>query len=235
MSRLNIETLKHWIVSLENRLTLSLVPAVYGCLSRLLFASCRFEHHGWTNLSRCETRGAFIAAFWHYCVFNILHLQRVHERDWVAMVSGSRDAEYVARVLARHGCVTVRGSRHKGGIAALRKMTGHIQQGLNAAIVADGSQGPARRAQAGAILLASKTGAPILPLVVTADRYWTFGSWDRSMLPKPFARLAVWYGEPLSVPGELSAGMLEGCRLDLEQRLNLLYDQAWKEKGRKEH
>jgi lysophospholipid acyltransferase (LPLAT)-like uncharacterized protein len=221
--------------SLSNRLALVLVPALYGLASRLLFASCRIEHHGRANLDRCEGQGAFVAAFWHYSVFNVLHLQRIHEKSWVAMVSGSRDAEYVARVLERHGCVTVRGSRHKGGIGALRKMVAWMRQGFNAAIVADGSQGPARRVQAGVILLAAKAGAPILPLVVTSDRYWVFGSWDRSMVPKPFARLAVWYGEPLFVPAELSSGKLEDCRQELERRLNSLYEEAWEERGRKEH
>jgi lysophospholipid acyltransferase (LPLAT)-like uncharacterized protein len=217
------------------RLSLVLIPALYGLMSRLLFASCRFQYHGRASLRRCEEQGPFIAAFWHYSVFNILHLQRIHEQGWVAMVSGSRDAEYVARVLARHDCMTVRGSRHKGGIAALKEMIKRMRQGLNAAIVADGSQGPARRAQAGAILLASKAGVPVLPLVVAADRYWTFRSWDRSMLPKPFARLAVWYGEPMAVPADLSAGKLEEYRLDLESSLNSLYEKAWEGQGRKEH
>jgi lysophospholipid acyltransferase (LPLAT)-like uncharacterized protein len=217
------------------RLSLVLIPVLYGLVSRLLFASCRFQYHGLAGLRRCEEQGPFIAAFWHYSVFNILHLQRIHKQGWVAMVSGSRDAEYVARVLARHGCVTVRGSRHKGGITALKEMIRQMRKGLNAAIVADGSQGPAQRVQAGAILLASKAGAPILPLVVAADRYWTFRSWDRSMLPKPFARLAVWYGEPMAVPADLTAATLEEYRLDLENRLNSLYEKAWKEQGRKAH
>jgi lysophospholipid acyltransferase (LPLAT)-like uncharacterized protein len=220
---------------LMKRLALVLVPWLYTIFSRLLFASCRIEYHGSTNLRKCEERGPFIAAFWHYSVFNILHLHRVHEKGWVAMVSGSTDAEYVSRVLARHGCVTVRGSRHKGGSAALRKMIERMRQGLNGAIVADGSQGPARRVQAGIILLASKGSVPILPLVIAADRYWKFGSWDRSILPKPFSRLAVWYGEPMTVEADLSGGKLEGYRLDLENRLNFLYQKGWETMGRQEH
>lgn len=215
------------------RLSLLLIPGLYCLASRLLFATCRFRYHGLEHERRCGRPGPYIAAFWHYSVLNVLNLHRIDEKSWVAMVSGSRDAEYLARVLARHGCETVRGSRHKGGLAALKKMVASMRRGLNGAIVADGSQGPARVAQGGAVLLASKTGAPILPMVVAADRCWTFGSWDRTMLPKPFAKLDVWYGEPLAVPPCLSAQRLEELRLELGKRLNALYEEAWTVWGRK--
>jgi lysophospholipid acyltransferase (LPLAT)-like uncharacterized protein len=217
------------------RLSLLLIPGLYGVMSRLLFATCRLRQHGLEHRRLCERPGPYLAAFWHYAVLNILHLQRLDARSWVAMVSGSNDAEYVSRVLARHGCETVRGSRHKGGLAALRKMVAAVGRGLNGAIVADGSQGPARVAQAGVILLAARTGTPILPVVVAADRYWAFGSWDRTMLPKPFARLDVRYGEPLAVPADLSAERLEGLRRELEKRLNGLYQEAWAARGRIVH
>jgi lysophospholipid acyltransferase (LPLAT)-like uncharacterized protein len=221
--------------SLGYRLSLLLVPVFYGLASRLLFATCRLRQHGIEHRLSCERPGPYIAAFWHYAVLNILHFQRIDQRNWVAMVSGSSDAEYVSRVLARHGCETVRGSRHKGGLAALKQMVTAMGRGLNGAIVADGSQGPARVVQAGVILLASRAGAPILPVAVAADRYWAFGSWDRTMLPKPFARLDVRYGEPLAVPADLSAERLDGLRQELEKRLNRLYEEAWAARGRHEH
>jgi lysophospholipid acyltransferase (LPLAT)-like uncharacterized protein len=217
------------------RLSLTVVPRAYVMASRLLYATCRLRQHGLEHLRRSEQPGPFIAAFWHYNVLNIIHLQRSYGKNSVAMVSGSRDAEYVARALACHGFKTVRGSRHKGGLAALKKMVALMKQGLNGAIVADGSQGPARVAQAGAILLAAKTGAPIVPMLVTANRYWAFGSWDRAMLPKPFARLDLRYGEPLTVPPDLSSEGLEKLRAALENRLNGLYEEAWASWGKTEH
>lgn len=221
--------------SLGYRLSVVLVPFLYSLASRLLFATCRLRHHGLEHRRLCERPGPYIAAFWHYSVLNILHLQHIDERRWVAMVSGSTDAEYVARVLALHGCETVRGSRHKGGLAALKTMVTAMGRGLNGAIVADGSQGPARVVQAGVVLLAAKAGAPILPVAVAADRYWAFGSWDRTMLPKPFARLDVRYGEPLRVEADLSAERLEELRGELEKRLNGLYAEAWAAQGRTAH
>lgn len=216
------------------QLSLAVVPLFYNVISRTLFATCRTHEHGRHHLAACEKQpAAFIAAFWHYSVLYIIHRSR--HKSWVAMVSASRDAEYVAKILDHMGCETVRGSRSRGGLSSLKRMITLVKNGKNAAIVADGSQGPPRQVQAGVILLASKTGVPILPVIWGADRYFAFKSWDRTLLPKPFARIGLWYGEPLSVPGKLKSADLQIYRRNLEERLNNLYSMAWHEFGRKEH
>jgi len=215
------------------RLLLVVVPWLYAGVSRVLFATCRVRVHGAENLERCEAK--CVAVFWHYSVFPIIAVNRGRDRGWAAMVSASDDAEFVARILARQGVVSVRGSRSRGGLAALKGLIGLMHQGYNAVIVADGSHGPAKVMQAGAILLASKSAAPILPMAVAADRYWVFRSWDRTLLPKPFARLDLWYGEPMIVPEKAGAEEIERCRLEMEQRLNGLYAQAWAELGKSGH
>lgn len=221
---------------LSYSLLLVVGPWLYSGVSRLLFATCRIRVRGGENLARCEAGGKpFVGVFWHYSVFAILAVGSGRRDRWAAMVSASDDAEFVARILARLGMATVRGSRNRGGLAALKGLIGLMRQGCHAAIVGDGSQGPARVMQAGAILLAAKSGAPILPMVVAANRYWAFRSWDRLLLPKPFARLELWYGEPLSVPEKGGAEEIERCRLEAEQRLNGLYVRAWGEFGKNGH
>jgi len=215
------------------RLLLGVAPWLYAGVSRLLFATCRIRVHGGENLERCEAK--CVAVFWHYSVFPIIAVNRGRDRGWAAMVSASDDAEFVARILARQGVVSVRGSRSRGGLAALKGLIGLMHQGYNAVIVADGSKGPAKVMQAGAILLASKSAAPILPMAVAADRYWVFRSWDRTLLPKPFAWIDLWYGEPMTVPEKAGAEEIERCRLEMEQRLNGLYGQAWAERGKSSH
>lgn len=215
---------------------LVLVPWLYAGVSRLLFATCRVRVHGGENLAQCEAQAKpFVGVFWHYSVFTAVELIRGRGRGWGAMVSASEDGEFVARILARQSVVAVRGSRNRGGLSALKGLIGLLRQGCNAAIVGDGSQGPPRVMQAGAILLAGKSGAPILPLVVAADRFWAFRSWDRTLLPKPFARLDLWYGESMTVPEKAGAEAIEQCRLEMEQRLNGLYTQAWGAFGRSAH
>lgn len=218
------------------QLSLRLGPLIFQLITRLLFATCRVEDNGIEKLKQCESHGRpFIAAFWHYSIIYIVNISKDKGRRWVAMVSASTDGEYIARILQIMGYETVRGSRTKGGLGALKEMIAWLGKGYNAAIVADGSKGPARQVQAGVILLACRSGVPILPVVWAADRYIVFRSWDRTVLPKPFSRISMWYGEPLSVPAEIKSEELEQYRLELEKRLNHLYVAAWARFGKTEH
>ena len=110
-----------------------------------------------------------------------------------------------------------------------------MRSGHHAALVADGSQGPARVAQAGSVVLASHVGAPILPMLWSCNRYKRFGSWDGTALPLPFSRIDFFYGEPLLVPPALKEEQVEEYRLELEKRLNDLYAKAWALQGKAEH
>jgi len=216
------------------RLSLSLVPPIYLGLTALWFATFRVREHGRDYFRNCAAQGPFIATIWHYSIFYSIH--RMKGKKWVAMVSGSKDAEYISRLMEAMGFAAVRGSRGKGGLKALRSMEVLMQEeGRSAAIIADGSQGPPRQVQAGAILLASRSGAPIVPSAWAADRYFKFKSWDRTLLPKPFAKIVLCYGEPMLVPKGIKAKDIEKYRLELEQRLNGLYRQAWQELGMAGH
>lgn len=214
------------------RLALALGPRIYLILERLLFSTCRMQEYDAHFMESCEAegQGPHIAVLWHYSLFHIVHKAREKTRQgrpYVVMVSGSEDGEFAARILERLGCPSVRGSRFKGGLGALRAMVGRMEKGLHAAIVADGSQGPPRKVQGGVILLASRTGAPILPMAVSASRFFTFKSWDRTMLPLPFSRFALVYGEPMHVPRKLGSEDIEYYRVELEARMNGLYEKAW--------
>jgi len=220
---------------LKYNILLALVPMLYSIVSRVLFASCRVTIHGDQHYQHVQQSGeSFIASFWHYTLFYTMHIANRHKM--VAMVSASDDAEFVSRFLNRLGVETVRGSRSRGGVRALKQMVSIIKDKKRCgAIVADGSQGPPREAQGGVVLLASKTGVPILPVTWSADRYWVFKSWDRTVLPKPFARLALYYGEPLSVPAGVKSKDVEQYRLELEHRMNGIYQNAWAEFGVGDH
>ena len=221
--------------TLLTKLTLALVPPLYQAVTGVLFKSCRLEEDGLEYRAQCYAGGPFIAAFWHYSIYYII--SHSVDRPLVAMVSASADGEYVSRVLQRLGHTAVRGSKGRGkqGFKALMEMAQWMTRGRMAAMVADGSQGPARVAQPGAIILASRTGAPILPTAWAADRYHAFGSWDRSVLPKPFARIYMCHAEPIWVPPRIQGQELEEKRLELEKGLNDLYAKVWRRFGREEH
>jgi len=66
-------------------------------------------------------------------------------------------------------------------------------------MVPDGPRGPARRLQGGIVALAATTGAPIVPVGVAARPARRLGSWDRFMIPIPFARCALVVGDLVEV------------------------------------
>ncbi|MFZ5760032.1 MAG: lysophospholipid acyltransferase family protein [Thermodesulfobacteriota bacterium] len=219
---------------LPRRLFLRLLPLLFRFLSFLLFATCRVRRRGEEHFRTLVASGRpFIVSFWHYGVIYIVYQAR--DLPYVAMVSASADGEFVSRILEGKGFTTVRGSRNRGAVGALKGLIRAMEKGKNAVLVADGSQGPARKAQAGTILLAAKTGAPILPVGWAASHYRTFRSWDRTALPLPFARVTIWHGEPIAVPADLDGDGLEEYRLKLEGALDEIYEQSWGEFSRKGH
>lgn len=215
------------------RLSLAMLPPTYVAISRLWFATCRLAVRDAHYLDEVRAQGAVIVPFWHYSIFYMLH--HLRQYPGVALISASRDGEYIARIAQRLDFATVRGSSHRQGVGALKGLLKAMKEGRHVGLVADGSQGPARRAQPGAVFLASKTGAPVLPMVWSADRCKIFGSWDKTVLPLPFSRIVMRYGRPLHVPKNLNDEGIEQHRLLLEEQMNELYEEVWQEFGRSRH
>ena len=220
-------------MDLGYRLSLAIVPPLYVGLSRLWFATCRLTIRDAHYIDEAKAQGAVIVPFWHYSIFYILH--HLRQYPGVALVSASRDGEFIARIAQRLNFATVRGSSHRQGVGALKGLLKAMREGRHVGLVADGSQGPARRVQPGAVFLAAKTGAPILPMVWAADRCKIFGSWDRTVLPLPFCRIVLRYGKLIHVPKNLDDRQIEEYRQQLEEQMNELYEQVWREFGKARH
>ncbi|MDX9835759.1 MAG: lysophospholipid acyltransferase family protein [Desulfobulbus sp.] len=214
--------------------SLAVAPPVVATLLKAWFSTCRLQVRGRERLDAAvREHGSGIAALWHYSFPYIFYHLRVYSA--AVMVSSSRDGEYIARLAEQFHHVPVRGSSNLRGFRALLEMVEQVRHGSNAVIVADGSQGPARQAQAGAIFVASKSGRPIMPMAWAADRCIAFNSWDRTLIPKPFANIVLHHGEPFFVPADLSRTEIEAYRQELEERLNRLYDEVWGELGLPAH
>ena len=217
-----------------NSLLLRIVPKLLSWIMRLWFGTCRITVHNgdiMSSVKRGDTN--IIASFWHYSIIFIFYFVRNYSAT--AMVSASRDGEYIARLAGELGFNTVRGSKNNKGVEALKGMLRAVRSGDNGAIVADGSQGPARKAQAGALLVAAKTGKPVVPIAWSASNYFTIKSWDKTAIPKPFSRVDFYYGQPMYLPRKISAEELEEHRCILEKNLNELYRKAWSLYGKTSH
>ncbi|MFT5698836.1 MAG: lysophospholipid acyltransferase (LPLAT)-like uncharacterized protein [Desulforhopalus sp.] len=217
-----------------NSLLLRIVPKLAAWIMRIWFATCRVTVHDrgiMSSIKKGDLR--IVASFWHYSIIYIFYFVRNYSAT--AMVSASRDGEYIANLAKELGFNTVRGSKNNKGVGALKGMLRAVRSGDNGAIVADGSRGPARKAQAGALLVASQTGKPVVPMVWAGSRYFTIKSWDRTAVPKPFSRVDMYFGEPMYLPRKVSAEELEVYRRTLEKNLNDLYVKAWSVYGKTSH
>jgi len=163
-------------------------------------------------------------AFWHGCILPAT-LYFKH-RGIVVITSENFDGEWIARIIERFGYGTARGSTSRGATRALVQLRRLMAEGKPTAFTLDGPRGPALRAQAGAVFLAKITGNPILPFHIESSRHWTLRSWDRTQVPKPFARLAIAIGEPFEVASDVDDSGLEARRQALEATLATLATRA---------
>ena len=135
-----------------------------------------------------------IFAFWHG---EMLPLLFSHFGQRVSLlISEHRDGEIIARIGESLGYGSVRGSTTRGAGRALLGLIRELETGASIAVTPDGPRGPARTFAPGALVAAQRAGAPIVPCASHADRAWRLRSWDRFLIPKPFARVTVAYGNP---------------------------------------
>lgn len=128
------------------------------------------------------------------------------------LISQHGDGEYIARTVERLGFRCVRGSTTRGGARALLAILDILRGGGDVAFTPDGPKGPRLRVQQGCVAAASATGAPIVAVGFECSRTKRFRSWDRFMLPAPFTKVAVRFGEPIAVPPDLDQAGLETWR-----------------------
>jgi lysophospholipid acyltransferase (LPLAT)-like uncharacterized protein len=134
-----------------------------------------------------------IFALWHG---QLLPLLWQHRRQGIAiLISEHGDGEIIARVAESLGYRTVRGSTSRGAARALLGLVRTIGEGNDLAITPDGPRGPARSVAPGTLIVAQRSKAPILPIAVVASSGWHLRSWDRFLIPRPFARVNVSYGD----------------------------------------
>ncbi len=166
----------------------------------------------------------FIYAFWHGRQFLLFHYHR--NSGVVIPASESRDGEIQAGILRWFGFDVVRGSSKRKGDRALLGMVDGLRRGKTVALAVDGPRGPLYEAKQGVVYLAGKLGKPIVPVATSARRYWILEKiWDRYLLPVPFTKGVVLYGDPIMVNG-ISEEELEGKRRQLEAALNGLMARA---------
>jgi lysophospholipid acyltransferase (LPLAT)-like uncharacterized protein len=172
---------------------------------------------------------SLIPCYWHqhqlYCGKFLLE-QRARGLKVGWLVSPSVDGELGAMLLKRFGAAVIRGSSTHTGARALRDYYQALaKEGVSPAITPDGPRGPRFKFKPGALLLAQMSGRPILPMAYAASRAWLV-KWDKFVIPKPFARIAIAVGPPRYVPRVTDPAGLSRLQAEMEQELERLYGVA---------
>jgi lysophospholipid acyltransferase (LPLAT)-like uncharacterized protein len=211
--------------TLWERLSIRAADAMFYLCIRVLGMSTRFEVRGIEYLEAIESAGKLpIYSFWHDRIFLGTYFFR--NRGIVVMTSQSFDGEYIARFIQRFGYGAIRGSSSKGGTRALVEMVKSMRKGHAMAFTVDGPRGPRYEAKAGPLILAKKSGNPLLPFVIEPKRYWTINSWDKMQIPRPFRKALLIIGKPIYVNPDADGAAIEMKLAELQNSLDDLNKQA---------
>jgi lysophospholipid acyltransferase (LPLAT)-like uncharacterized protein len=171
-------------------------------LVRLLARTWRYREHGREHPQRLhDGRQAFIFVLWHNRILPLLFLHR--NEAMVLLISRHRDGGLLASLAERWGYRFVRGSSQRGGEVGLLGVVRALQSGSVVALTPDGPRGPAEHVKPGVVAAAQHAEVPVVPASAHPSRAWWLRTWDRFCIPKPFARIDVYYGPAIRVgPGK---------------------------------
>jgi len=211
--------------SLKDRFLLTLAVGALRVVFALLRLTWRFTLAAGEEHLREVVDGGRPAlfCFWHDRVLVVAYFltERVvrRGRPVTTLASRSQDGEIASRIVEALGGRSLRGSSSSGGAEGLRGLLRAVADGHSLALTVDGPRGPRHQAKPGAVAVARRTGAPLLPLTWTAERTWHLRSWDETAIPKPFARIELRLGTPIAVPRDLDDDGLEAVRRRLDAAL----------------
>ncbi|HEX6925478.1 MAG TPA: lysophospholipid acyltransferase family protein [Longimicrobiaceae bacterium] len=198
-----------------------IVSRLGGTLLTTLMRTTRFERSGvqyydaWIGSGRPA-----IYVLWHGRLLPCAYYHRHH--GLATLISRHRDGDYIAGVVEKWGFRVVRGSSSRGGASALLQMVRLLREGVGLAVTPDGPRGPRQKMKTGPLFAAQRAGVPLIPVTAGTRQAWWFEGWDRFLVPRPFARIHLAYGEPLFVPPEAGESEIQRLAAQLEQSLNEL-------------
>ena len=172
-----------------------------------------------------DAKTPMVLAHWHGDIPGVIFLLRRYRA--AAIISTSKDGDFVDTMAKLIGAKTTRGSTTRGGASALKGMLRLAKDGWRPAIAIDGPKGPRHKAKPGVFEISRLIRAQIFPLAVACDRQWTFSkSWDQTMLPKPFAKIQIFWGDPLPAVSRETDGRNPDLARDLELAMANAQQQA---------
>jgi lysophospholipid acyltransferase (LPLAT)-like uncharacterized protein len=186
--------------TLRERILLWLIAAAGTLAIRILGSTIRFSTSFEEGAPGQIDSGPVILSFWHNCIIPATYFYR--DQHIGVMSSDSFDGEYTGRIIRKFGFIKVRGSSSRGAVRALLGMRRELQQGWSVAFTIDGPRGPRYVVKPGPVLLARKTGVPMIAFHIALERAWVLKTWDGCMVPKSFTRALFRMSRPIPVPAD---------------------------------
>jgi lysophospholipid acyltransferase (LPLAT)-like uncharacterized protein len=159
-----------------------------------------------------------IGSFWHACIIPATYLCR--DLGVRVMSSNSYDGEYMGRIIRKFGFVAVKGSSSRNAVRALLGLRRALQEGWSVAFSIDGPRGPRYKVKPGPVALARSSGVSMTMFHVAVEKAWVLKTWDRLIIPKPFSRVLLRFGNLIVVPPEANDEDLRRYEEQLQNSLD---------------
>jgi lysophospholipid acyltransferase (LPLAT)-like uncharacterized protein len=186
------------------KIPLDWVSGSLWLIGSVLGETWRYSLEGTTFINPFVDRNkAVIYCFWHSHILPLAYIFR--NVGVTAIVSASKDGDRATAVAQRWKHDTIRGSSSKNQVSVIRQCDRALRDNRGIVIIPDGPHGPRETVKPGAAMIALMTNAPVYPVFALPQKTWRLKSWDRFMIPKPFTRITVRFGEPV-LPSRFATG-----------------------------
>ncbi len=167
--------------------------------------------------------GPAIITFWHGYMMPVWRY--FAHKSASAVVSLSKDGQFLSDLLERWEFDLIRGSSSRGGGEVLRKIVGKLNSNI-VLMTPDGPRGPRYEFKVGAIVAAQRTDRPVYYCGVDIKGYKSFSkSWDKFIFPRPFAKIELRFSEAQFFSPELSREDITALSAESSEKLKALYSE----------
>ena len=199
--------------------------SVLSILIKIWFKTLRVSRKDALGLTNGINAGNYAVAMWHNRILGAVPLfHSKFRKNTVAIASRSKDGQMITDFLEKFKIETIRGSsnkegKNKGGARALIQSIVELRKGHNICFTVDGPRGPIYESKPGVLKASQKSGIEILPISVNMNSYWQMKSWDKLQVPKPFSKVEMIIGEPISITKDCTAEQMKAHLENLNKTL----------------
>jgi lysophospholipid acyltransferase (LPLAT)-like uncharacterized protein len=179
--------------------------------------------------SLVQEQGAVVPVCWHQhlLVCGRFIVDRSSGLKSGFMISPSVDGQGPTMLAQMYGAHVVRGSGSYTGVRAVRGVyQAIVKDNISPGITPDGPRGPRFKFKPGAIFTAQISRKAVVPIAYAAKPAWVLKTWDKFVIPAPFAKVRIAIGEPYFPPRKLDAEQMAEAQRELERRMLETYRQA---------